>query len=217
MRVIVFANGILANFQSAQAIIRPDDVLIAADGGARHCQRLGLIPQVVIGDFDSLTEDELSRLADSGVEIVRYPARKDFTDLELALQHAVALGAGEILILGALGARWDQTLANLLLPAAAAFRAIPVRLMDGAQEIALIRPGETLTLRGQPGDTVSLIPLGEAVCGVTTQGLEYPLVAEPLNFGSTRGISNVLQAQEATVSLETGLLLCVLIHQTSHP
>jgi len=187
--------------------------VIAADGGARHCQDLGLIPSVVIGDFDSLTAEELDQLERDGAQVVRYPGRKDFTDLELALQHAVSLGAGEILVFGALGARWDQTLANLLLPAAPGLENVSIRLLDGLQEIALLRSGETHTLTGQPGDTVSLVPLGGHAHGITTEGLEYPLVDGTLYFGATRGISNVLLGERASVRLKDGLLLCTIIHQ----
>jgi thiamine pyrophosphokinase len=213
LRAVIFANGILNDPRQIPAVLQAGDKLIAADGGARHCRALGLTPAVVIGDFDSLSADELAQLEMDGVQVVRYPARKDFTDLELAVQHAVSLGADEILIFGALGDRWDQTLANLLLPAAPGLEHVCIRLLDGPQEIALLRPGETHTLSGQAGDTVSLIPLGGHTHGITTEGLEYPLTDGTLYFGATRGISNVLLGEQATVRLNDGLLLCTIIHK----
>ena len=213
MRAVIFANGTLNDPHQTLAAIQPGDTLIAADGGARHCRRLGLTPGMVIGDFDSLSEDELAQLEEAGTQVVRYPARKDFTDLELALQHAVWLGADEILVFGALGARWDQTLANLLLPAAPGLEHVRIRLLDGPQEIALLREGEALTINGQAGDTVSLVPLGGHAQGITTTGLEYPLADGTLYFGATRGISNVMLGEQATVRLEDGLLLCTIIHK----
>ena len=211
-RAIIFANGLLGNSEAARQSIRPDDILIAADGGARHCRRLGMTPHFIVGDFDSLEPAELQVFQDAGVIVIRHPARKDFTDLELALRHARALGADEIIVLGGLGARWDQTLANLLLPAAEAFAAAHIRLLDGAQEVFLLRAGESAVITGSPGDTVSLIPIGGDAQGVTTGGLEYPLVGETLVFGATRGVSNVLLEESATVHLQGGLLLCVVIH-----
>lgn len=213
MRAVIFANGNLNHPHQALASLQAGDILIAADGGARHCQALGLTPAVVIGDFDSLTTEELTQLDQAGAQVLRYPQRKDFTDLELAFQHAVSLGVDEILVLGALGARWDQTLANVLLPIAPGLEHVCIRLLDGFQEIALLRPGQVHTLSGQAGDTVSLIPLGGDARGVTTQGLEYPLADGTLYFGATRGISNVLLGVEATVQLEVGLLLCAMIHK----
>jgi thiamine pyrophosphokinase len=213
LRAVIFANGILNDPSQTLAALQASDLVIAADGGARHCQALGITPEVVIGDFDSLSEDELAALERAGAQVVRFPARKDFTDLELALQHATALGADEILVFAALGARWDQTLANLLLPAAPGLEGVCIRLLDGSQEVALLRPGETHTLAGKPGDTVSLVPLGGHAHGITTDGLEYPLTDGTLYFGATRGISNVLLGERAVVRLEEGLLLCTIIHQ----
>jgi thiamine pyrophosphokinase len=208
LRAVIFANGGLTHPYP----LLPDDLIIAADGGARYCLELGLTPHLVVGDFDSLDPVSLQLLAQAGVELVRYPERKDFTDLELALQHARQRGADEILVLAALGGRWDQTLANLLLPASESLYSTHVTLIDGAQEIHLLRLGERLELHGRPGDTVSLIPLTGDAAGVTTHGLEYALSEETLYFGSTRGISNVLVDESAWVSLQEGLLLCVVIH-----
>ncbi len=114
MRAVIFANGEL----NTPFNINAQDIIIAADGGARHCMRLELIPTVVIGDFDSLTQTELDQLKSDGVLILQFPVRKDFTDLELALQYAEKLQVDEVVILGALGDRWDQTIANLMLAGA---------------------------------------------------------------------------------------------------
>jgi thiamine pyrophosphokinase len=188
-------------------------LIIAADGGARHCRLLGLSPDILIGDFDSLTEDEVQQFSATGAQVIHHPIRKDYTDLELALRHAHSLGIQEVTVLAALGARWDQTLANLLLPAAPDLKDLTIRLLDGSQEVVLLRGAGQIQLVGKPGDTVSLIPLGEHARGVTTQGLEYPLSDEPLFFGATRGLSNVMLESQATVSLAEGLLLCVVNHE----
>lgn len=212
MRAIVFANGDLNNPAAIQDILQPGDLLIAADGGARHLRGLQLVPHVLIGDFDSLSAADLEDLRTKGAQLHQYPERKDFTDLELALQYAVEQGIQEVLLVGALGARWDQTLANLLLPASEKLREIRIRLVDGPQEMILVLPEKTLVIPGRPGDTVSLIPLSDDVAGVRTVGLEYPLDDESLPFGSTRGVSNVIVAQRASVTLAHGLLVCVVIH-----
>jgi thiamine pyrophosphokinase len=213
LRAVIFANGLLADLAWARAALQPADLLIAADGGAKHLQALGLAPQDLIGDLDSLSTTELDALVAAGCRIIRHPARKDFTDLELAIRHAFAAGASEILLLGALGNRWDQTLANLLLAASEQYEQAPIRLLDGPQELQALRGGRSLTLRGLAGDTLSLIPLFGDARGVTTHNLEYPLHDETLTFGSTRGVSNVLLDEEAVVSLREGLLMCVVIHK----
>jgi len=212
LRAVIFANGVL-NLPDARTVIRPDDIIIAADGGVHHCQDLGVTPAVVIGDLDSLLPDEISALQTADVEIIRYPAQKDQTDFELALRHAISLGADEILGLGALGARWDMTIANILLLGAPELAGLTVRLIDRQQEIVLLRGEGKITFHGRRGDTLSLIPLGQDARGVTLAGLEYSLEDGILRFGSTRGISNVLVEETATVYLKQGLLLCTLMHQ----
>ena len=208
-RTIIFANGTVSDLDAARAVLRPDDTLISADGGLRYYRALGIQPHVVVGDLDSIEPDETAALEAAGVRVERFPARKDETDLELALRLTLAEGAVDILIFGALGGRWDQTLANLLLLAHADFRAVRVRLLDGTQQIYLVQ-GRTV-VEGQPGDTVSLIALNGDARGVTTEGLEYPLARGTLRFGSTLGISNVLVETRATVTVESGLVACVVI------
>ena len=214
MRAVIFANGILNYLPDTYAIMRSDDLVIAADGGARHCLSLNIIPSFVIGDLDSLCNDDLNILQIAGAKIIRYPIKKDQTDLELALQLAIDMGADDIIVFGALGARWDMSIGNILLLTASKLIDATVRLIDGLQEVMLLRGGKKLVFHGQKGDILSLVPLGRDAYGVTLHGLEYPLKDDVLQSGATRGISNVLIAEKATVCLKQGLLLC--IHTTKH-
>ena len=165
----------------------------------------------MIGDFDSLENNDIEELELNGVQVIRHPSRKDFTDLELAVNHAVELGVQEIVIVAALGARWDQTIANILLPTL--LPSVRIKLLDGHQEIQYISSGESAEIDGQQGDTVSLIPLAGDVTGITTEGLEYPLDDAVLYFGSTRGVSNELMGETGRIFVGSGTLLCILIHQ----
>ena len=213
MRAIIFANGVLKNIHDIHDIILPEDLIIAADGGTTHCQALGIKPSFVVGDLDSLNPDYLESLQTSGTAIISYPANKDHTDLELSIRKAIELGCDEILVLGALGARWDMTIANLLLPALSDFSKVTIRLIDGHQEVILLRGKGELTFKGKKGDILSLVPVGEDAEGVALQGLEYPLEDDVLKFAATRGISNVLLEDTATVYLKKGLLLCIHIRK----
>ncbi|MBM4422574.1 MAG: thiamine diphosphokinase [Chloroflexi bacterium] len=218
---VIIANGELHNAALARAAIHPGDLIIAADGGANHCRALDLTPRVLIGDLDSVLPAELDALESLGAQIIRYPARKDQTDLELALDYATANGATEITVIAALGGRWDQTLANLLLLVRSSdlsrlttkvvTTSARIRLIDGSQQIMFVRGPGSLTLTASPGDTASLIPIAGDAHGVNTFGLEYPLENGILRFGSTLGISNVIRSSPATVSLAEGLLVCVVI------
>ena len=211
-RAVIVANGGMSADTDLKSLLRVDDLLIAADGGGRYCLQSGCTPQFVIGDFDSLSAAQLDELAAHGAEVLRHPARKDETDLELAVDLAIQKEIREILVLAALGRRWDQTLANLLLLGLPHFATARIRLLDGNQEITLLRPGAENLIRGRRGDTVALIAVNGDARGVTTNGLEYPLQASSLPFGATLGVSNTLTAAEATVLLESGLLICVVIH-----
>ncbi|MBI4314580.1 MAG: thiamine diphosphokinase, partial [Chloroflexi bacterium] len=167
-RTIIFANCSLAHPSAARALIGPGDRLIAADGGAAHCLALGLTPHLVIGDFDSIAPADLDALQRAGAHLMRHPARKDQTDLELALETAVGEGATDVTILGGLGGRWDQTLANLLLPTLPWLAQARVEIADGRQIIRYLRGPGQMALNGHPGDTLSLIALGAGAQGITT-------------------------------------------------
>lgn len=208
MRAVVFVNGVVNDYATLQRRLRPDDYLICADGGSRHCVELGLRPHVVVGDLDSTDNELLNRWAAAGTEIERHPPTKDQTDLELALERAVADGAAEVLLLGALGGRLDQTLANLLISAQRPWP-VPIRVADGAQVAELLRGGKELALTGAVGSTVSIIPLSAEVTGITYRGMRYPLENATLQLGSTRGISNEIVAHPASLSIARGILLVV--------
>ena len=209
-RAIIFVNGHLPDLEPARRLIGPDDFLIAADGGTRHALALGLLPSIVIGDLDSLTPDDRRRLEESGVEIRQYPPDKNETDLELALRLALDAGYCSILVLAALGGRLDQTLGNLSLLTAPSLAEVDVRLDDGIEEAFFVR--KQYDVQGCPGDTVSLIPWGCLAEGVTTEGLRWPLRSETLYPDKTRGVSNALLAETATISLRSGLLLVIHRH-----
>ena len=209
MRVIIFANGIVSDPAIARGAIRPDDLLIAADGGAQNCQILGLTPNVVIGDLDSLNPSDLDTLNDRGTQFVLYPKDKDQTDLELALRHAVNSGANEILLIGLLGGRLDQTLANLLLLSLPDWGDVQLASLEGPDTAHFLRGGNSIELKGQAGDIVSLIPLSPKATGVTTRGLRWGLQDAELSFGSTLGISNEMVKPNSLVKIDAGNLLIV--------
>ena len=210
MRAIIIANGQIHGGDFLRSLVAPTDLVICADGGVSNALALGLQPQVVVGDLDSLDESLRSRLEKMHCQFIVHPACKDETDLELALYYAIEHGVDEILILGALGGRIDQTMANVLLLVLPELRSVQARILDGRQEVFLIRD-ETL-VEGQVGDTLSLLPLTEGVTGIYTEGLEYPLENGTLYLGPARGVSNTLTAPQARVRIGQGLLLAVIIH-----
>ena len=210
-RAIIVANSNKPIQSDLNSIICSDDLLVAADGGGRHCLDAGYAPQVIIGDLDSISQSELQELVSLGTEVLTHPVRKNETDLELAIGFAIKKGVKEIIVLSALGGRWDHTLGNIMLLASTRFASARIRIIDCNQEIDLIRTGDTHVINGTPGDTVSLIPVRNTVVGVTTSGLEYKLDDNELVFGATLSLSNTLNSKQATIAIEEGLLICVVI------
>jgi thiamine pyrophosphokinase len=206
-RLIIFANGLIPDLECARQLIRPGDTLYAADGGTRHALALGFMPSVVIGDLDSIIPDDRKELEAQAVEIQQYPRNKNETDLELALNSAVQAGYREILIVGALGGRLDQTLANLSLLCEPRLSLFDIRIDDGVEEAFFTR--NTCEIRGRSGDIVSLLPWGGEVTGISTRGLRWPLSGETLFPDRTRGISNELLLDNASIILKSGLLLII--------
>ena len=187
------------------------DLLIAADGGARWLESLGVKPHLVVGDLDSLDEATIARLSLAGARVEQHPPDKDASDTELAVEAALRSGADRVVVLGAFGGtRLDHELANVLLLADPALAA-DVRLQRGRTRIRAINGPGGLTLEVGPGAIVTLLPIGAGAVGVTTDGLRYALDDEPLAVGRSRGLSNLVTDQPASISLRAGTLLVVEI------
>jgi thiamine pyrophosphokinase len=206
-RVLIFANGELPDLNKARLLLQRDDYIICADGGTRHALALDLQPNLVIGDMDSLKKGQWQKLENAGIPIELYPHDKNETDLELAITRALELEPKEILVIAALGGRFDHTLGNLALLSDIRLSAFHTRFDDGVEEIFLCR--EQVEIHGRSGDIVSLIPWGGPAQGIQTQGLRWSLNGETLYPDKTRGISNEMLSDTASVSVESGLLLIV--------
>jgi thiamine pyrophosphokinase len=188
-------------------------IVVAADGGVRHADRLGVPVHVWIGDGDSTEPASLDALEAAGVEIRRVATDKDESDTELAMRSAAALGVVGIVVLGATGGpRIDHELANLALLAGAAIDAaeVDVVVLTPHSRIRLAHGGRAaMALSDRIGDLVSLLPFEGPADGVVTTGLQYPLRGERLPVGTPRGLSNVVVAGDASVALERGSLLVI--------
>ncbi len=198
---------VVASGEGPELTLPPAETVVAADGGLLRARALGLGVDVVVGDLDSATPEALAAAEAEGARIVRHPQAKDATDLELALDEAVALGARRVLVVASAGGRLDHLLGSVLLLAEERYAGLELDALVGDALVHVVR-GER-TLRGAPGELLTLVPLGGAADGVTTDGLEYPLRGETLAPGTTRGVSNVFLETEAHVTLERGVLLAI--------
>lgn len=204
MRLAIVANGDINDYPAAKEKLRSCGYIIACDGGLRHTAALGITPHCLIGDMDSVPS-ELAGQFDGTTKA--YPAQKDETDLALAIQHAIALRPESIIILGALGGRFDHALGGLHALHAALNANIPAEIWDENTAIQLC--DHEITLPKEDYQHVSLIPLSSWVRGIHTRHLLYPLCAEDLPAGTTRGISNRFEADEASVFVSEGTLIII--------
>ena len=212
-RAVVFVNGVVENYGWIEPFLKPNDILIAVDGGYRHMKALNLIPHLLIGDLDSVDEQDVKRLSALGVEIHKYPQEKDETDLEIVFLTARERGYSTLRVIGAFGGRMDHWLANLFALTHPAYAQMDICYEDD-QETAFIIRSEGV-VNGNPGDLLSLIPMGGAVTGVRTEGLKYPLRDETLYAHLSRGVSNEFLGGQARVTIEEGLLLCIHLRTNS--
>jgi thiamine pyrophosphokinase len=213
VRAVIFANGSITGPTTISKHLDEGDVIIAADGGAHHCQELGIIPDTLIGDMDSVQPQLIAYLQSQGTQLVVYPRDKDQIDLELALNHAVKQGAQEVLLFGLLGGRLDLSLANLMLLARDDWKNISLVVSDGSDTAYVMRDHDRISLSGNPGDIVSLIPLTDKVFHVSTHGLRWPLSKTTLAFGNTISVSNEMLEKSAKIEIGIGKLL--LVHHTN--
>jgi len=208
LQAIVFANGEFVPPADLNARLATADLIIAADGGSQHCRALGLSPDVIIGDLDSLERGARADWEAQGVHLISHLPEKDQTDFELALLHAKSTGVENITVFGALGRRWDHSFANLLLAAQSQFDGFKILFLHGEQRLLVIKGRSSPDAR--IGERISLLPLGGDAKLVSTRGLKYPLKDETLFFGSSRGVSNVVVDDKLEIIVPDGILLCVI-------
>jgi thiamine pyrophosphokinase len=189
----------------------PDDrFVIAADSGLDHARALGLPVDLVVGDLDSVSAAALAEAEAAGVPVERHPAAKDAIDTELAIEAAVARGAGRIVVVGGGGDRLDHLLGGLMVLVHPMLRGVVVEAWIGAAYVRALQGPAAADLDGPEGTYVSLLPIHGAADGLVTSGLRYPLRNESLDPGSSRGVSNEFLGERACVSLQRGSLLVVV-------
>jgi thiamine pyrophosphokinase len=189
---VVFLNGEYEEPAFYCSWARAADLVVAADGGAGFLLEHGILPDVVVGDFDSLPAVAVERLEAAGVELVRHPVRKDRTDGEMAADEALRRGAVELVLAGALGAL-DHTLGHLAILRRLAARGVAARLAAPRLTVRVLVAPTEARLDAPAGTRVSIVPLqGDAL--VTLEGLDYPLSRGVLQRDACLGLGNAVEA-----------------------
>lgn len=206
MRALIVAGGVPPSESLLRSSASKSDLILAADAGFCALYQLGIVPDMLIGDMDSLGNELADVARDLGSHILRVPSKKNSTDTELAVEEAARKGATEILLLGATGGRVDHLLGNLMLLRLGEELGAPVTIEDELQTILYVRYAREI--HGSAGQTVSIIPADkEAV--VRASGLEYPLEDLLLTNARPRGISNVMLSDCARIETDAPLYVCL--------
>ena len=181
---------------------------IAADGGALLLESLGITPDIIIGDLDSLDEETLARFKKENIKIIKYNSEKNETDGELAVNYCLENNYDKIILSFSLGGRFDQELANIFLLEYAQKHGVTALIKEGDKEIGLVNNKKII--QNKVGWGLSLIPLDNLVKDVSIKGCKYSLDSFDLLRNKTRGISNVIKKNKAVISHSNGNLLYIL-------
>jgi thiamine pyrophosphokinase len=204
---VIVCNGSISDYTYYHKYFIKAEFIISVDGGATHLRKLGITPDVLLGDFDSIIKEDYEYYKNIPVEIIQFPPEKDMTDTELAVEFAMNKGYNTFVFIGALGSRYDHSMANIFILKKLLDKGIKGVIVNETNEIILIR--DKIKINKEEGIKVTLLPLSETVEGVTTKGLYYPLLDAVLEMCSTWGVSNEFVADIAEISLRKGLLLVI--------
>lgn len=200
--IAIVANGSITDHQMISTLIREYDKVIAVDGGLQHCDRMHILPNFIIGDMDSVSPELLKRYSHVPTEV--HSCEKDETDLELALKKINHLETRKITLFGAMGGRVDHTLFNLHL-----IRRYPRKVFIETGNELIFAFEREADIECEIGQTVSFIPMGGPVTGISSQGLKWELEKAAFNK-DYMSISNICLKSKIRIKIEQGDLLCCL-------
>ncbi|SMP46918.1 thiamine diphosphokinase [Anoxynatronum buryatiense] len=207
MRILVVTNGDVDDLAYLEEQANVHDMIICVDGAVRHLRPIGITPSILAGDLDSISAEDLQWVEEHHIPLLRYETRKDYTDTELALLHAIEKGARHVTMTGAIGSRIDHTLGNIFLLKLLWNRQVEGTIESETVEMRII--GKEVNPSWRSGETVSFIPISNMVTGLTLLGFEYPLNRATIHLGSSRCISNVIASDCPVIRVEKGLLLAI--------
>ncbi|MBQ9106984.1 MAG: thiamine diphosphokinase [Clostridia bacterium] len=202
-RCVIIAGGLLEDPEYISAFVTDDDFVICADSGRLHAERMNILPDLIVGDFDSSEPLEFHPC-----EVITLPTKKDDTDTGFALKTAIKRGFQKVIILCACGGRLDHTYANLQLLAYACSHGCDAEIIDEKSVITMISSNDSLHLSADNGRIFSVFSYSDK-CTVSISGVHYPLTDSVLENSFPLGISNEIEAECAQITVKTGFLLVI--------
>lgn len=206
MRAIIISSGNL-NIDIFKKIKKSDDIIICADGGARHLYKYNIVPDMIVGDLDSLNEEYVGYYEKLDVIFHKFPSEKDYTDTELAVEYGIERGATELILLGSTGTRLDHTLANIMLLYKLLNRSIKAKIIDDNNEIFIVN--NDIKIKKEENTYVSFLPIFQDCRGVSMSGFKYITDGVDFELGSTMGISNEVADGNGTIEIKQGISLVI--------
>lgn len=211
-RGCIVVNGEIRNFEFHKMRIEKYDFIVAVDGASNDLLKMGVVPDCVIGDMDSIRSEVYEHFLAKNIEMIEFLPKKDKTDTELAIDLMIERGYREVVMFGGFGNRADHTLGNIYMMYYAWQNGMDLTLEDENNKLLLLSEGER-TLNVPAGYTVSFVSMGMLAEGITLEGFEYPLTDYDLRLGSTRCLSNRTTKDYPKVKLRKGFLVACLVHE----
>ena len=203
MRCVIVGGAEIKNVSAVRGYIRPDDFVVCCDSGLYSAEKLGIIPSLIVGDFDSHPKPH------TDTEIITLPCEKDDTDTVYAVKEAISRGFDDFLILGAAGGRLDHTLVNVSVLLFLFERQKTALLVDDYSEMEIVGSETKYITRDYA--YFSLINISGTARGISVTGAKYPLENASIDCSYQYGVSNEVTGERAAVSVKEGNLLLIKV------
>lgn len=208
MKAVIFTGGSIKDYTFCNEYIKNSDLIVCCDSGMEHTKKLNIIPDYIVGDFDSVSKETFDFYKELNVKTYKFPTEKDETDTQLGIDVAVLEGAIDIVVIGGIGSRFDHTLANAHLLLGLVKKDIRARLVNENNCVELLK--KSSKIYGKKGDLVSTIPLSMVVYGLTLKGFMYPLENRDLYIDDNLvAVSNVLTEEIGEINFSEGFLFVI--------
>lgn len=202
MKGLIVSSGTIKDYSLLENLIDENDYIVCADGGIDYLIELNIIPNLILGDLDSISDLGIDYIKDNDIEVKKYPSIKDNTDSELAIIYLINKGIDDISIIGGSGTRLDHTLANIFLLRKFNKKVKNIKIVDDHNIINYVI--DRIEIKRKEGWFISIIPLSLEGASVSLVGFEYPLKEKHIEFGSTLGISNEIIEDVGLVKIDNG-------------
>ena len=205
MRGLIISSGTITDYSRLESVVRESDFIISADGGMDHMMKIGRLPDLLLGDLDSISQDALKYIEEKNIPIQKFPSIKDGTDTDLAMEYLIEKNVDEIIFAGVTGSRQDHTMANIFLLNRLKEKGIKGKIVDDNNTIYLV--DDYLELEYIENSFISIIPITEDGIEVTLEGFFYNLDKRKIKFGSTCGVSNIMVESHGKIKIHSGKAL----------